>query len=70
MLGTFNFIDRTLGELGYSSSEGKKLSKLERLRKWNEEMTPTVLNVSLRIVQLQYKSKPQYRIEKTKAGME
>jgi len=53
MLETFNLIDRTFGELRYSSSEGKKMSKLERLIKKNEEMTTTVLNISSLTVQLQ-----------------
>jgi hypothetical protein len=53
MMGTFTFVDHIFGEQGYSSSEGNKSVERERLRKTNEEMTATVLNVFTKIGQLQ-----------------
>ena len=53
MVGTFTFIDHTLGEWDIQVLKDKKVSKLERLRKTNEDMMAALVNVSSRIGQIQ-----------------
>jgi hypothetical protein len=63
-LETFIYIDHTFGEVECSCSEGKTIEKEE------QKIIATVKNVSSRIGLLQYRSKPQLRMEIKKTVIE